>query len=127
MKVAALAPAAVLSWSSNWGPLKRGLQGAEEMIPSGGGGGNLGTVAQKKESCPGGGSSLRKGRAVGNYRARRDGGDRDVRFRREGRGGGGVRMMRSSGAASGHGSWVCSQSSPGAGRGGPSDSGLLCC
>lgn len=37
MKVAALAPAAVLSWSSNWGPLKRGLQGAEEMIPSGGG------------------------------------------------------------------------------------------
>ena len=36
MKVAALAPAAVLSWSSSWGPLKRGLQGAEEMIPSGG-------------------------------------------------------------------------------------------
>lgn len=46
-------------------------------------------MAQKKESCPGRGNSLRKGRAVGNYRACRDGGDRDVRFRREGRGGGG--------------------------------------
>ena len=34
MKVAALAPAAVRSWSSNWGPLKWGLQGAEEKNPS---------------------------------------------------------------------------------------------
>lgn len=42
MKVAALAPAAVLSWRSNWGPLKWGLQGAEEMIPSRWG--NLGTL-----------------------------------------------------------------------------------
>ena len=46
MKVAALAPAAVLSWSSNWGPLKRGLQGAEEMIPSGVGWGGCGLCGE---------------------------------------------------------------------------------
>ena len=49
----------------------------------------LGAMAQKKESSPGRGNSLRKGRSVGNGRARRDGCDRDVRFRRDGQGGGG--------------------------------------